>query len=308
MNAKGGRSAVGLILYSPFDMENITGGGTTFEFGERNQNVILQEAFGFDPNAETENSEADLKVLRILENIPSLDPFLLKDKIDAEGFEIQEGYFSISEEEFANIKEYIIEKFRPITEKVVGSDTPQARQHSEEFIMKLWEGKDLDYLAPITQVFQLDPDQASEIYYSWKGLSYYEFQYRQLLDTLLRFADWLQNKSQPSHYVKPDQQKEFQMMTEGVLTQFAGHLQQSSSILRSYNQAYTELFVHGGDSKPFIQILNNSSDLFWTTSASLSAINHAIMVWKQKTAHKKEGKLIADELRDLLQTLGQVIA
>ena len=39
--------------------------------------------------------------------------------------------------------------------KFIGSDTEQARKHSEEFIMKLWEGTDLFYLALITQVFNL---------------------------------------------------------------------------------------------------------------------------------------------------------
>ena len=301
------QSQIVTMIYSPFDFEDIPGGGTSFEMGSSHQDVMLQEAVGFNPKGGADTVERDLKVLGMLEALPSLDPFLLKDKMLGEGIEVDETYFDISEDEFLAIKNYILKKFEPITRKVVGSDTEQARKLSEEFIMKLWEGRDLSYLAPITQVFNLDPTHASDIYYAWKGLSYYEFNYKKDLATLLTFADWLQNKSLPAHYVPPEEAVEFQQLSRQVAVKFARHLEQSSKILRNYNDAYEELFVREGDSKQFVSILQRSSDLFWKTSASISALNHAVAVWSQQTVKKNREKLNADELRPLLMTLDQVI-
>lgn len=301
------KSQVVTMIYCPFDLEDIPGGGTSFEMGSSQQDVVMRESIGFNPNGEGEKVERDLGVLGILQELPSLDPFLLKDKMIGAGIAVDDTYFDISDEEFGIIKNYILKKFEPITRKVVGSNTEQARRLSEEFIMKLWEGRDLDYLAPITQVFNLDQTHAAEIYYAWKGLSYYEFNYKKDLKMLLTFADWLQNKSLPAHYVKPEEAVEFQQLSRNVAVKFARHLEQSSRILRQYNNAYEELFVREGESKSFIDILRQSNDLFWRTSASISALNHGVSVWKQQTVKKNRDKLNADELRPLMTTLDRVI-
>ncbi len=301
------QSQIVTMVYSPFDFDDIPGGGTSFELGSSDQDTMLREAVGFNPAGGAPTVERDLKILEILDELPSLDPFLLKDRMLGSGFEVDETYFDISEEEFNAIKAYILRKFEPVTEKVVGSNTEQARKHSEEFIMKLWEGRDLSYLAPITQVFNLDPDRAGEIYYAWKGLNYYEFNYKKDLATLLTFADWLQHKSMPAHYVAPEETVEFQSLSHHVAVKFARHLEQSSKILHSYNDAYEELFVREGDSRKFVSILQQSSDLFWKTSASISALNHAVAVWSQQTVKKGREKLNAEELRPLMTTLDRVI-
>ncbi len=62
-----------------------------------------------------------------------------------------------------------------------------------------------------------------------------------------------------------------------------------------------------GEAKQFVSILQQSSDLFWKTSASISALNHAVAVWSQQTVKKDREKLNADELRPLLTTLEKVI-
>ena len=295
------------MIYSPFDMDDIPGGGVTFEIGAGNQDTMLREVVGVDVSSTSERATHDKQLLGLLDGLPSLDPFLLKDLVLGEGMEADAGYFDISDDEFGQIKAYILGKFQPITEKVLGSKTDRARELSEQFIMKLWEGRDLTYLAPITQVFHLDPDHAKDIYYGWKGLTYYEFHYKKALPTLMRFADWVQSNSMPSHYIKPEEAVEFRRMGQQVLMKFARHLEESSSILRNYNDAYEELFVREGDARPFVGILQDSSRLFWRTSAAISALDHAVSVWKTKTVDRKRDKLIADELRPLLQTLEQVI-
>ena len=75
------QSQIVTMIYSPFDFEDIPGGGTSFEMGSSHQDVMLQEAVGFNPKGGADTVERDLKVLGMLEALPSLDPFLLKDKM-----------------------------------------------------------------------------------------------------------------------------------------------------------------------------------------------------------------------------------
>ena len=182
-----------------------------------------------------------------------------------------------------------------------------AAQVTEQFILKLWDAKDLTYLRPITEVFRIDPSQAGEIYYSWKGVTYYEFQYKRGQRTMLGFAEWLHTRAVPSHYVKPGLREELDVAARAVAAAFARHPRNVSEILRTYNQSYEDLFVRGGDARPFIWFLRESGSLFWDVSASISAMNHGVAVWRQRTRHAEDGKLTADELKPLLDILGRVI-
>lgn len=309
MTARVEKGDIATFLYVPFDIENIAGGGNSLDLSVvRGRAEALYELTGFQLNEEGRVVARDRRLIEVIEELPSLDPFLLRDRLETDGIKAPEAYFEISEAEFQEIKKYILTKFRPITTRVVDSKSPKAAEVAEQFIMKLWEGKDLDYLAPITQVFRIDPAQASEIYYSWKGVTYYEFQYKRGQRTLLGFADWLHTKgATPSHYVKKAVQEELEAKVRLVATAFARHLKNSSEILRIYNQAYEDLFVRGGDARPFIEFLKDSSTLFWDIAASISAMNHGVAVWRQHTAKSTDGKLAADDLTKLLALLDRVI-
>ena len=101
--------------------------------------------------------------------------------------------------------------------------------------------------------------------------------------------------------------QELEEKVRQVTTAFARHLKNSSEILRIYNQAYEDLFVRGGDARPFIEFLKDSSTLFWDIAASISAMNHGVAVWRQHTAKSRDGKLAADDLTKLLGLLDRVI-
>lgn len=298
---------IATIVYVPFDNDAIAAGGQSFDLSGRGRSSALLELTGFDARADSDAVRRDLGLLELLEELPSLDPFLLKDRVAAGGMDVPEAYFDISEAEFLDIKKYILTKFRPITQRVVDPASANAEQVIEQFIMKLWEARDLDYLRPITKAFRIDPAQAAEIYYSWKGVTYYEYQYKRSQRTMLGFAEWLHTSAVPSHYVKAAVKAELEQSVREVAATFARHLKNSSDILRVYNQSYEELFVRGGDSRPFIDFLRDSSSLFWDIAASISALNHGVAVWRQRTRHAGDGKLTADELRPLLDILDRVV-
>jgi hypothetical protein len=309
MTARVEKGDIATFLYIPFDIDAIAGGGNSLDLSvARGRAEALYELTGFNINEEGRSVALDRRLIELIEELPSLDPFLLRDRLETDGIAAPDAYFEISEAEFQEIKKYILGKFKPITTRVVDPKSPKAAETAEQFIMKLWEGKDLAYLAPITQVFRIDPDQAGEIYYSWKGVTYYEFQYKRGQRTLLGFADWLHTKAAtPSHYVKSAVREELEAKARNVATAFARHLKNSSEILRVYNQGYEDLFVRGGDARPFIEFLKDSSTLFWDIAASISAMNHGVAVWRQHTAKSSDGKLAADDLTKLLGLLDRVI-
>lgn len=294
-------------LYCPYDPEWLLDGGNSFDLTARGRVQALMDLVGFDVRGEGEAAKADAKLLELIQGLPSLDPFLLKDLLEAEGYEVDEEYFDISDEEFQEIKRFILEKFRPITERVVDPSRKDAAQISEQFIMKLWEAKDMKYLAPITTVFRLDETRAGEIYYSWKGVTYYEFIYKRSQKTMLVFAAWLQTEAQPEQFMRADMREEIDGLTKKVANTFARHLKNCSEILKLYNSSYENLFVHGGEPRPFIDFLKQSNTLFWDISASISALNYGVSVWQDRQKRAGGKRPSPDELKTLLELLDRVI-
>jgi hypothetical protein len=91
----------------------------------------------------------DLSLLRVLEGLSSLAPFLLKDRLNAEGMSVYDSYLEISEGEFTEIHDFVMERFRLMVEMAF-----EDLNHSETLtrlralVEKLWEAGNMEGLGP----------------------------------------------------------------------------------------------------------------------------------------------------------------
>lgn len=55
-----------------------------------------------------------MRIISILNRVPSLDPFLMKDVFVREGITVDEAYFEVSDETWAEIESFMLQKFEPL--------------------------------------------------------------------------------------------------------------------------------------------------------------------------------------------------
>jgi hypothetical protein len=152
--------------------KNRVGGKSVF-VGEAGYERKLDDHFlGSQPE---EVREHDIEVLKIFDSLPSLDPFLIRDKFEIHEIDIDETYLQIPMEEWQTIKSSIISKFRPLA-KIA---TAGARSSPEDLevitlrlVEKMWEALDVETLKPLTQALRINTDDAGALYYAWKGIVY----------------------------------------------------------------------------------------------------------------------------------------
>jgi len=77
--------AVGTKLYFPFNGRTPEEGGSTFSLHDRQLERALNERCGVNRQGDAEAFEQDLRLLRVLARLPTLDPFLLRDVLENEG-------------------------------------------------------------------------------------------------------------------------------------------------------------------------------------------------------------------------------
>ena len=181
---------VGTKLFFPFNETNPVEGGSTIFLHDRQLEAALNERCGVNRLVDKEAFEEDLRLLRLLARLPTLDPFLLRDVLEAEGIEANDRYLEISDEQWTEIQGLIQQRFVPIV-RAAFPEAKASRAKAKRLIEKLWEAKDEEALAPIIRTFRLPEDGALDILYSWKVITFYAYQYRRLKPTLLELAQWL---------------------------------------------------------------------------------------------------------------------
>lgn len=128
----------------------------------------------FNASMPMEDREADLKILSFIDELPSYDAFLLKDKFEVEGVEIDPNYAEVSNDQYEAIKKPIMVEFQTIVESTLGQDEEIDTAAAAERLLKaLWNLDDMDTLKPLIQALKMEEEEAPKHFYAWKGLLYY---------------------------------------------------------------------------------------------------------------------------------------
>src|SRR3546814_15453907 len=106
---------------------------------------------GFERRRGDEGYVHDRDVIQILDQLPSLDPFLMKDRLMVEGVTPNPGYFEIGQDEWSRIREHVMARFRPIVEfAFAGPDAVRTHSRLRQCVEKPWVDKAIAAQAPGT--------------------------------------------------------------------------------------------------------------------------------------------------------------
>jgi len=295
------------IFFSYNEKADLEGGKSIF-LNDRNLRMALQFHAGMSESDESEDAQADLKVLKIIDELPSVDPFLFRERMEAEGFDPHPGYFEITEAEFGRVRDHVMRQFQPIVESAFEDVTDANRAiYLKTLVNKLWDGNDLEALKPIIQAMRISEADAAETLYSWKGVIYYDYVFARRQELWKDYANWLNSESRPLDsmpamaQMKMDQQlgewrKLFQKRWKAV------HL-----MLSDYRNSYETLFRDHKSPEPFIKFLNSAGKRFYQLGDSMSRIDHTIEVWRTYVGDSSMRFLRFEPLYDLGRTSVRIL-
>lgn len=275
-------SPVGTKLYFPFNADNIYEGGRTIFVHDRLLEKAIIDQYG--EGALTKDALADdMRIVRILDKLPSLDPFLMKDVFLRQGVEMNNDYFTISQEAWNEIEQFMLQKFEPLVQAAF----PEARSSDDkarQLINTMWEARDLNALKPLIIAFRLPEEEALNIFASWKGIVYYSFQYQSQKMQLMEFMKWLQTNEASITGVPANERKEMITMIGLVKDQLKLEWQTIEGLVRKYEDAYDKMFKYRTTSADFLTFLKNSNKTYWDLGNSIGKTNQGIYCWKVMTS------------------------
>jgi hypothetical protein len=290
------KKVTGTKIVFPLAMSDLSLGGSFCFVGQKNANQSLREMVG-DGVAEKDFQE-DLKTLELFDQLPSLDPFLLREGLRLNGIEPSRCYFDISEADIERMTRYVSKEIAALVRLAFaggGADTDALCQTMAE---KLLSDENAERLAPLRETLQLSGNQYSESIFAWKGFLYYKWVYG---DAQLMIARVIKEMGKIKVL-------RCEFHSEAHIYQSRDRVVKQLSVLQSfvmdalgnYDTSFRDLTVHARPAA-FREFLLSSPAMFMGIGRKLGALMHVASYWRFRFGERPSFLIEAQDAVDLFE-------
>lgn len=254
----------------PFDPNDLKLGANSVFVGQIGFDNFCRDFLSMD-NA---NNEYDAQILRLLDTIPSLDPFLVRELLNRNGFKPAPCYLKISNSDIQRMIGFANAEIEKLVQMAFGSTVYGA---SIKLASKILSNELDKELLPLKMTLRLSDEAFSDGIFSWRGFLYFKWRHMELQDEMRRVVDGIA-RYQPRN--KPDSDTADYL--NEVRPRLARHIMATmTSIGRTlgvYDRAYAAL-VEKGDPGPFRQFLLDGPSMFYDLGESVAILGHISSFW-----------------------------
>ena len=291
-------------LFIPYNPANpYEGGQSSFTDEAR-----FEDALAYLTGASVASSEPlrrDLEKIRLLEQMPSLDPFLLKDKFTLSGIKINDAYFKLSQEDWTNIRSHIRQRFVLMSRFAAEGQGDVSDEVVDRLVDRIWEARQIEPLYPLLTAFGLPVVKAAEFFYAWKGIAFFDFEFSRNAERLRSFSAWLQAASVRGALHRSEAEA-FDQDRGQVRAQLRSKLGETLGILNEFNDSFEQLFLRRETARAFSSFMLNSRRHFWRLGNNLNGIYHVVSLWDRVTGRLPGRAVPAPQLVQLMRVLREI--
>jgi hypothetical protein len=302
------RRQVATKVVVPIDPAELKTGGRFVFVNQRGFEEVMLEAFGIAAG------HPDMGTLRLLDRLPSLDPFLLREQLKRAGIQPASCYFSISDCDLERMTRFVEEEIRPLVALSFGPGMG-AVGSTRRLAGKILSNDPRDRMDALRQTLRLGEGEYEEGVFCWKGFLYYKWVLNSLTSDVVAVSDAVATVRPVG---KVDQaSREYLDRGRSVLR---GRIHKTcedvARTLKIYDDAYAGLTVMGRPTD-FRDFLLNGPAMFNRLGDQLGAIQHIVSFWRFRfspgASHVSPEELIdifmdfETGLSDRDQELGQIV-
>lgn len=166
-----GRLSATKVLF-PFAATDLSMGGEFLFVGEPDFVKKLTAKLGVQGAS---NIESDLNVLAIVDELPSFDPFLMRERLRQVGREPARCYFDVSAADTARMQAFVTAQIAQLVELAFRNEGNAASALAARMANKLMTDETAESLEPLRATLRLSGDEYREGIFAWKGFLYYKW-------------------------------------------------------------------------------------------------------------------------------------
>ena len=279
-------------VIDPFDQNDLKAGGRALMLGQRG----FREAFRQLGHYAETALDRDLNVLRLLDAVPSLDPFLLREHLRNHEIEVSPCYFVISEGDQTRMHRFVAaELARLVALAGGGCDTDSSNRMVQAMLSSRVDEK----LEPLRLTLGLTGNDFREGVFSWRGFLFYKWSMESFWPDVMGVLR--QISAIKPHGPATSEQKVFLQNTRHAIIQMVrSNGEHVSKALSVYDSSFADLVAHQAP-KAFRDFLLSAPYMFLELGEKLGAISHIVSFWRYRFPAGGPGLIDAEELSAIFQ-------
>ncbi len=290
-------------LFVPYDVKDPVRGGYAIYLRQANYANLLRDLMGVDVE-NTKQFATDVDILNMIDELPSLDPFLLKESFSLAGIKVSPRYFEITPKEEREIRDLIQDKILPIVGTALGVRSRlDLINKSKGFLEAIWDPS-LPEASLFVSAFGISTGDAASVFGAWKGVTYYQYAFQRYRERLAMVFSWM--GSEMSVPVDLQQNRAYaeqqRMYKHSVIKRMKDMVRELGQIFREYESCYSE-FLDRANPKPFREFLLSASKIYWLLGYCTTAIAHICTCFRSTVLARQSRRLSFDQTNQLLSRL-----
>ena len=285
----------------PFERTDLSLGGRSLFVGQRGWTELLNQLRG------NQDDEArDIALLEALDELPSLDPFLLREHLRRRDFKIANCYFAISNADLERMQRFVSSEISKLVDLAYGNKDGKANSNITKLVSLLLSGQDDSRLEPLRLTLGLEGENFREGIFSWKGFLYYKWVLTSLWPELREVIAELTE-------IKVVGPRDYEMLAQvkdvgsRVNQAILGQVRKVRATLQVYDDAFAEL-TQQSNPVAFRNFLLKSPEMFLSLGERTGMVSHIASFWRYRFPKGRGLTIELDELFDILQDFHQGLA
>lgn len=286
----GGRSVATKVIL-PIDVTDLRAGARSFFIGQHGYRDIIDEL------AAAGGAKKDEDLLELIDSLPSLDPFLMRERLKQNGHTPDRCYFDLTDADLADMFEFVRREVQPLIGASFGDISATLHAKTSRMAEKILSNQTDDEFEPFRQGIGLGRAAFDEGIYCWKGFIYYKWCLAALLPSIRPIQEEL-SRVKPLPDVSADDKTYIDQARGRLIRAMATGCDTVRMSLKVYDDAFADL-TRNGQPTAFREFLLKAPGLFYQLGECLGGIQHITSFWRYRFPAGSRLLINGEELADI---------
>lgn len=277
-------------IMAPIDGGDLKLGARFLMVGQKDFDAAAEDIFG----GALRPGQRDRLVLDLLDGLPSLDPFLLRESLRLNGFEPARPYFAISDADIERMYDFVRAEVMALV--TLSGGQGGGNQAAARLVEKLLSSAPDSSFEPLKETLRLSDKDYHDGVFGWRGFLYYKWVITELTpklaEVLLEVAS-----VQPRGPMSAEVRSYIPGARRRLGTEMTHVAEGVDEMLAVYDNAYRSLTLDGQPTS-FRDFLLAAPSMFTRLGEQCGGIQHIVSFWRYRFG-RRAAPVGPDELMDI---------
>lgn len=289
-------------LMFPFDWNDLSIGGRSILVNQKG----FTQALLTDIGMRAQLSLTDHEMLGLLDRLPSLDPFLLREHLRRHGRRVADCYFDITPSDVSRMQAFVSDELSSLMKLAFDSNDASFQDQATRMVDAILSAEISDRLAPLQATLGMGDEEFREGVFCWKGFLYYKWSLSGMEQSIVRLvSDFRRLRLIGS--MAAETRAYLETIRSELSEAITGERRKVRASLRVYDDAYAEL-VQKGQVAAFREFLLSAPSMFIDIGDRLGVVSHMSSFWRYRFPPGAPLEMAVEEGLDLFREFESSLA